>query len=146
MTKTERQLLITAKLYEEKMITLADYDEIQKKVFRYLMINELVTLPWNNPIAQMIKKQYHITASDINDFFEKFPSLEEDHGKPACDLEFDYEQGDDYVDEWELGDEPEVEPEEVDNILNDCAGCVFYNPDDDCCENNARICTYKEEE
>ena len=136
MTKTERQLLITAKLYEEKMITLSDYEELQKKVLRYLMINELVTLPWNNPFAQMIKKQYHITARDINDFFIKFPSLEEDHGKPACDLEFDYESE----------EEPEEEPEEIETVLNDCAGCVFYNPDDDCCENNARICTYKEEE
>ena len=40
---------------------------------------------------------------------------------------------------WEI-------PEETENILNDCACCVFYNPDDDCCENNARICTYQEEE
>lgn len=140
MNNLERQLLITSKLYEEKLenaLPKSDYDELQKKVFRYLMINELVTLPWNNPIAQMIKKNYHITAIDINDFFEKFPSLEEDHGKPACDLEFDYEPD----------EEPEEEePEETENILNDCAGCVFYNPDDDCCENNARICTYKEEE
>ena len=137
MNNLERQLLITSKMYEEKLCTVlnkSDYDELQTKVFRYLMINDLVTLPWNNPFAQMIKKQYHITARDINDFFEHFPSLEEDHGKPACDLQFDYEPDED------------EEPEEIENILNDCAGCVFYNPDDDCCENNARICTYKEEE
>lgn len=135
MNNLERQLLITARLYEDKLqdvLLRSDYEELQKETFRYLMINDLVTLPWNSPLAQMIKKQYHITESDIKEFFNKFPSLEEDHGKPACDLQFDYE--------------PEEEPEEVENILNDCAGCVFYNPDDDCCENNARICTYKEEE
>ena len=137
MTKLERQLLITSKLYEEKLeqvLHKSDYEEIQKKVFHYLIINDLVTLPWNHPLSEMLKKNYHITARDINDFFEHFPSLEEDHGKPACDLQFDYEP------------DEEEEPEEVENILNDCANCVFYNSEDDCCENNARICTYKEEE
>lgn len=140
MTRIERQLLITSRMYEEKLVTVLDkkdYDEIQAKVFRYLMINDLVTLPWNNPISQMIKKTYHITESDIKEFFSSFPSLEEDNGKPACDLQFD---------EPEEEDPEEEEPEETENILNDCAWCVFYNSEDDCCENNARICTYQEEE
>ena len=137
MSKMERQLIIVARLYEEKLqkvLSKTDYDELQVETFRYLMIDNLVTLPWNNPLAQMIKKQYHITENDVKAFFKKFPSLEEDHGRPACDLQFDYEP------------EEKEEPEEVENILNDCADCVFYNSEDDCCENNARICTYKEEE
>lgn len=140
MNNLQRHFLITARLYEEKLrkvLLPTDYDELQKEVFRYLMINELVTLPWNNPFAQMIKKQYHITENDIKEFFGRFPSLEEDNGKPACDLQFE---------EPEEEETEEEEPEETENILNDCAGCVFYNPDDDCCENNARICTYKEED
>ena len=138
MNNLERQLLITARLYEEKLqkvLLPTDYDELQKEVFWYLMINDLVTLPWVNPLSQMLKKTYHITENDVKEFFGRFPSLEEDNGKPACDLQFE-----------EPEEKEEEEPEETINILNDCAGCVFYNPDDDCCENNARICTYKEED
>lgn len=142
MNNLERQLLITSKMYEEKLVmklTKPEYDELQIKVFRYLMINDLVTLPWNNPLSQIIKKQYHITENDVKEFYNKFWRLkqEDDHGKPACDLQFE---------EPEEEETEEEEPEETENILNDCAGCVFYNPDDDCCENNARICTYKEED
>ena len=137
MTETEKVLFITAKLYEEKLekvLSKAEFEDLEVETARYLMINALVRLPWTSPFSQMIKKQFHITENDVKAFFKKFPSLEEDNGKPACDLQFDDKE------------EEEEEPEETINILNDCAGCVFYNPDDDCCENNARICTYKEED
>ena len=58
MSNLERQLLITSKMYEEKLVTeltKPEYDALQSKVFRYLMINDLVRLPWNSPSAQMIK-------------------------------------------------------------------------------------------
>lgn len=134
MGERERQLLLICRVYEKFMKDAGLFEKASNKAFRALQIRDIVNCKDEN-FKAFLAGIAQIKPEEYVEYYEMFELPDEKEarfndtgtgtivGEPA-DTYGDFE-----------------DPDEL--FCEDCETCVYFNDNDDTCENLETECTYK---
>ncbi len=115
MGERERQLCVVCKVYEKLLQEAGLFEKASNKAFRALQIRDVVNCKDEN-FKAFISRIAQIEPEEYVEYYENFELTDEKEARFNDALE---------------------EPEEP-----DCENCVYFNDEDDCCENVELDCNY----